>query len=93
MQGLDPRTDAAGGTGGLDKVSEILLDAIGFEPASVDALVERTGLPSQSVASKLLILELEGAVEPRLVDCTFAGRAAAAEGHYRQAPHHRTSDG
>jgi DNA processing protein len=49
----------------LDKVSEILLDAMGFEPASVDALVERTGLPSQSVASKLLILELEGAVEPQ----------------------------
>jgi DNA processing protein len=50
---------------GLDKASEFLLDALGFEPASVDALVERTGLPSQSVASTLLILELEGAVEPQ----------------------------
>jgi DNA processing protein len=48
--------------GGLDKASEILLDAVGFEPTSLDALVERTGLPSQSVASMLLILELEGAV-------------------------------
>jgi DNA processing protein len=49
----------------LDKASEILLDAMGFEASSVDTLVERTGLPSQSVASTLLILELEGAVEPQ----------------------------
>jgi DNA processing protein len=46
----------------LDKDYEILLDALGFEPASIDALVERTGLPSPSVASMLLILELEGRV-------------------------------
>jgi DNA processing protein len=67
---LEPRTGATKPVRGLDKVSKILLDAIGFEPSSVDALVERTGLPSQSVASKLLILELEGAVE------------AQAGGHY-----------
>jgi DNA processing protein len=48
--------------GALDKGHEILLDALGFEPASVDTLVERTGLPSQSVASMLLILELKGTV-------------------------------
>jgi DNA processing protein len=46
----------------LDKGHKILLDALGFESASIDMLVERTGLPSQSVASMLLILELEGAV-------------------------------
>jgi DNA processing protein len=46
----------------LDKEYEILLDAVGFEPAGLDQLVERTGLPSQSVASMLLILELEGVV-------------------------------
>jgi DNA processing protein len=46
----------------LDKADEILLDALGFEPTSLDALVDRTGLPSQSVASMLLILELDGAV-------------------------------
>ena len=63
MPGLPIRTPAMLQAPRLDKVSEILLDAIGFEPASVDALVERTGLPSQSVASKLLILELEGVVE------------------------------
>jgi len=47
---------------GLDKDYEILLDALGFEPQSIDALVDRTGLPSPSVASMLLILELEGRV-------------------------------
>jgi DNA processing protein len=46
----------------LDKEYEILLDAVGFEAASLDVLVDRTGLPSQSVASMLLILELQGAV-------------------------------
>ena len=47
---------------GLDKEYEILLDALGFEPQSIDALVDRTGLPSPSLASMLLILELEGRV-------------------------------
>jgi DNA processing protein len=46
----------------LDKDYKILLDALGFEPASADVLVERTGFSSQSVASMLLILELEGEV-------------------------------
>jgi DNA processing protein len=50
------------GAPGLDKDYEILLDALGFEPQSIDALVDRTGLPSPSVASMLLILELEGRV-------------------------------
>lgn len=47
----------------LDKEYEILLDALGFEPASVDVLVARTGFPSESVASMLLILELQGRIE------------------------------
>ncbi len=60
--------DAAGhdsrarGLGTLDKEYKILLDALGFAPASLSSLVERTGLPSQSVASMLLILELGGTV-------------------------------
>lgn len=47
----------------LDKDYEILLDALGFEPASVDSLVGRTGLKADAVASMLLILELEERVE------------------------------
>jgi DNA processing protein len=49
----------------LDKDYEMLLDALGFEPSTVDDLVERTGLAPGSVASMLLILELEGRVETR----------------------------
>jgi len=48
----------------LDKASEMLLDAVGFEPVSINTLVERTGLPSGSIASMLLILELRGRVAP-----------------------------
>jgi DNA processing protein len=48
----------------LDKEYEMLLDALGFEPASLDTLVERSGLPGESIASMLLILELEGRVAP-----------------------------
>jgi len=44
----------------LDKEYEMLLDALGFEPATIDVLVARTRLASESVASMLLILELQG---------------------------------
>ena len=56
-----PAAAAAKGPG-LDKDYEILLDALGFEPQSIDALVDRTGLHSPHLASMLLILELEGRV-------------------------------
>jgi DNA processing protein len=46
----------------LDKDYKILLDALGFEPASVNDLVRRTGFPSQSVTSMLLFLELDDVV-------------------------------
>jgi DNA processing protein len=47
----------------LDKDYKILLDALGFEPASLDAVVARTGLKAAAVASMLLILELEGRIQ------------------------------
>lgn len=49
----------------LDNAYKILLHALAFEPTSLDILVVRTGLPSESVASMLLILELEGEVAPQ----------------------------
>jgi DNA processing protein len=55
--------EAAGAV--LDKAYEILLDALGFEPAGVDVLVERTGFAADEVASMLLILELDGKLESR----------------------------
>ncbi|MGE0188104.1 MAG: DNA-processing protein DprA [Steroidobacteraceae bacterium] len=47
----------------LDKDYKILLDALGFEPLSVDQLVLRSGLPADAVISMLLILELDGCIE------------------------------
>jgi DNA processing protein len=55
--GATPRAPRA-----LDKGYEMLLDALGFEPATIDVLVARTGLSGESIASMLLILELEGCV-------------------------------
>lgn len=49
----------------LDKEYEILLDALGFDALGVDALIERSGLKPDAVASMLLILELRGLVEAR----------------------------
>jgi len=37
----------------LDKAAEILLDALGFEPADVDTLVTKTGLTAQTASSLL----------------------------------------
>jgi len=41
-----------------------LLDALGWDTLGVDVLVERSGLTAGEVSSMLLILELEGAVQP-----------------------------
>ena len=46
----------------LDNPAEILLDALGFEPTRLDALIASTGLSSTSVASLLLSLESVGRV-------------------------------
>jgi len=68
QQLLESPAPASPGTHGgarvLDKAYKILLDALAFEPASVDSLIERTGLNSESIASMLLILELDGHVAP-----------------------------
>jgi DNA processing protein len=47
----------------MDKDHKILLDALGFDPTDLDALVVRTGLKSDAVSSMMLILELEGHVK------------------------------
>jgi DNA processing protein len=46
----------------MDKGYEMLLDAVGFEPTTVDVLVLRTGLSGESITSMLLALELEGRI-------------------------------
>lgn len=41
-----------------------LLEAMGFDPVSVDTLVERAGLTAAEVSSILLILQLQGLIAP-----------------------------
>jgi DNA processing protein len=48
---------------GMDKEQKILLDALGFDPADLDVLVDRTGFKPEAVSSMMLILELEGHVQ------------------------------
>jgi DNA processing protein len=74
MSDCKGRRRVAGSAAALDKGHKILLDALGFESASVDMLTERTGLSSQAVASILLTLELAGVV------------GSQAGGHYVRLP-------
>ena len=41
-----------------------LLECIGFDPVSVDGLVERSGLTAERVSSMLLMLEMQGHISP-----------------------------
>jgi DNA processing protein len=63
-EGLTGRQGSSKRSRALDKGYEMLLDAVGFEPATVDILVARTGLPGETILSMLLILELEGRIAP-----------------------------
>ncbi len=62
-QNFANETSAPESPGALDKDYEILLDALGFEPVSVDSLVARTRFRADEVASMLLILELENRID------------------------------
>jgi len=57
-------------------IRDALLDAMGFEPASLDALQARTGLPTAELSARLLTLELDGHVA-RLPGGRFQRRSAA----------------
>ena len=46
----------------LDQEYRQLLDAMGYDPVAPDDMIQRTGLTAQSVASMLLLLELQGHV-------------------------------
>ncbi len=41
---------------------QTLLNAMGYDPISIDTLVRRTGKPAQEISSMMLLLELEGHV-------------------------------
>ena len=56
------RSEPPAASSALDEDYQLLLKHIDNAPMSIDALVEATGLPVDSVSSMLLILELQGAV-------------------------------
>jgi DNA processing protein len=47
----------------MDKDRKILLDALGFEPTTLDTLTVRSGFDADAVSSMMLVLELEGHVQ------------------------------
>jgi DNA processing protein len=49
----------------LDNKYEMLLDAAGFEPVDIDVLAFRTGWSGHTLASMLLLLELQGRIAPQ----------------------------
>lgn len=60
----DVVSDEGAQTEGLDPEYQQLLTAMGYDPVSVDALVDRSGLAASDIASMLVILELEGLIAP-----------------------------
>lgn len=46
----------------LDQEYQLLLKCMGFDPAPIDLLIERSGLTAEVVSSMLILLELEGHV-------------------------------
>ncbi len=46
----------------LDAEYQLLLKCMGFDPAPIDLLIERSGLTAEVVSSMLILLELEGHV-------------------------------
>ncbi len=50
------------GTEPPDPGHQAVLDAMGFDPATTDQIVERTGFPAGEVSSILLLLEMQGHV-------------------------------
>ena len=47
----------------LERDHQVLLEAMAWDPVSIDELVQRTSLTAAEVSSMLLIMELEGKVE------------------------------
>ena len=61
--GSDPQGTAnLAHTSAHDGEHDRLLEALGYDPVSVDVLVARTGLTANAVSSMLLLMELEGRV-------------------------------
>jgi len=72
---ISPDTYGAGTPeSGLDQQQQKVINNLGFGPASMDTLIERTGLTAEALTTILLSLELAGVV------------TATAGGHYIRRP-------
>lgn len=63
VTGASPAADPSAAELEDDADYPVLLSAMGYDPAPVDLLVERSGLTAEAVSSMLLILELNGSIE------------------------------
>ncbi len=59
---LPQRNDYGGVNVEVDAETLKVMNCLGYEPTSIDRLVERSGLTAESVSSILLVLELQGYV-------------------------------
>ena len=73
----EPAAAPAATAVGLSERQRLILDGIGADAASVDALVERTELPANVVLQELTFLSLKGQVR-RIDGQTYARRGATA---------------
>ena len=55
----------------LEKVHENILNFVAYSPTSIDTLVELTGESAESIASTLLVLELQGIVHSAAGGCYY----------------------
>ena len=60
----NPETAALQKTPTISEDHQSLLEVMGWDPVHIDTLVKRSGLTTEEVSSMLLILALEGRVEP-----------------------------
>ena len=58
----DPAPSSAELPPQIDPDYQLLQEALGYDPVSVDELIARTGLTPEAISSMLLLLELEGHV-------------------------------
>jgi DNA processing protein len=63
MQNADSRSIDRNFDKFRDKDYKLLIGALAYDPATIDELVENSGLTIEQVSSMLLILELEGEIE------------------------------
>ena len=60
--GLAPGVGAGATANAPGMVGDLVLDAMGFDPVSIDALTGRVAMPTEKIVARLTELELDGAI-------------------------------